>query len=90
MGVIALFNAIPEAVQRPGLIGVTAVDEESGMVSFEAESEVDVIAVAIGNIIEAEFIEFVVDVGVGVLEHVFFALENTEGRRAETARSESH
>lgn len=90
MGIVALFDAVSKTVQRPGLIGVAAVDKESGAVAFQAESEVDIVAVTIGNVVETELVEFVVDVGVGVLEHMFFALENTEGRRAETARSESH
>lgn len=77
MRIVALLDAVSEAVQRSRLIGVAAVDEQSGLVSLQAESKVDVVAVAVGHILETEFVEFVVDVRIGVLKHVLFALENT-------------
>ena len=41
----------------------------------QAETEVDVVAVGIGHVLQTEFVEFVVDLGIRVLEDVFLTLE---------------
>ena len=67
------------------MIGVSAVDEEARSVSLQTESEVDVVTVGVGNVLKAEFIEFVVDFWVGVLKEVLLALEDSQCRGSEAA-----
>jgi len=82
--VVALLDTIAEAAERSRLIGVSAVDEEARFVALQAESEVDVVAVAVGDVFQAELVEFVVYFGIAVLEEVLFALKDSQRGGAET------
>ena len=78
MRIVTLFDAVSKTLERAGLVWMFAVDKESWFVALQAESKVDVVAVAIGHVLQAEFIEFGVEFWIGVLKEMLFALENAQ------------
>jgi hypothetical protein len=75
---IALFNAVAKALQRTRLVGVSAVNENSRLLAFEREPEVNIAAEPVGDVNKAKLIKFIVNLRIGVLKHVLLALKNTE------------
>jgi hypothetical protein len=78
--IITFLDTIPKTFQGPGLIWMSAVDEDAGRLAFQTETKINVATEAIWDILEAILIELVIDLWIGMLEHVFLALKNTEHR----------
>ena len=75
---VALLDAIAKTFQWSRLIGVGAVDKNSRILAFEAESKIHVATKSVWNMLDTIFIKFIVDFRIAVLEHMLFALENTQ------------
>ena len=54
-----------------------AVDEDSGVLSFKGEAEVDVRAETVWNVHQTKLVKFVINLRKGVLKHVLLALKNS-------------
>jgi hypothetical protein len=76
--VIAFFDAVPKAVQRTGLVGVSTVDINLWMVALKAETKIYVAAKAVGNLVQTVFVKLTVYLWVRVLKHMLLALEHTQ------------
>ena len=74
---VALFNTVAKTLKRSGLIWMGAVDEDSGVLSFKGEAEVDVRAETVWNVHQTKLVKFVINLRKGVLKHVLLALKNS-------------
>ncbi len=88
--VVAGLEAFLEALHRPRLVRVRAVDEDLWLFAFHTETEIGIRTEPVRNIFKAEFIELMVMFLRGVQKLVLLALKDTELRAPELARPVDH
>jgi hypothetical protein len=69
---------------------MSAGQKQAGQLSLEVEPEVDIAAISIGDMLEAEFVQLVVDLGSRVSKHVLLALKDPQLGRTESTGTISH
>ena len=72
---VALFNTVAKTLEGSGLVRMSTVDEDSGVLPFQGEAEVDVRAETVWNVHQTKLVKFVINLRKGVLKHVLLALK---------------